>query len=238
MSSALFDGFTAFITQAGALGLASFSFVEALKGTRGRLGEAGIKHVQDFLGKEGQQALESVYGEGADLLLKQAYRKSPEEAMRFLRQGLNLALWELPDQDARGLLARFMKDPDQGESALKEFRGAASAADQLSQAPSTRTETVKPTPPSEAARRAMSMLDAALEARINLSVTRAYQSRTAWFQIWAGVFALGVSMLLVAFNEVGLGKALVVGISAVPIAPIAKDLVGFLKAAKDAYAQK
>lgn len=224
-----FSTVTNLIISAGALGTAAFGLVEAAKGTT-PLGLAGIGRLKEVLGTTSLQALQSTYGEaGWDYVLKGAYRKGSESLTGLLRNGLRVAL-DGPQGEA--LAQSLNLKPGAIGEALQAFRtdqATGGGADEAAL---------------QAQRRTLGLAELALDARVEGAVAIAEDARVGWMQFWAGAIAVLGAMSVAALTAPGgqwwgpLGKALLLGLVAVPIAPLSKDLVSFLKTAKDAVGRR
>jgi hypothetical protein len=225
------ESVTDWIGAAGALGTAAFGMVEALKWTP--IGLIGIGKVRKGLGRPAIESLKSVYGsEGFDALLRGTYRKGPGELEQLLRDGLRLAL---KADNAQTLARAFGQDGNQLRDALARF------AAQRAQAPAG----AAPAPGVDALedRTMVGRFELAVDARIQAALANAQDFYAGMMRLIAGLMALAAS-LLVAFlgatdtESPAWGQAFLVGVAAVPIAPITKDLISLLSAATSAVGFK
>ncbi len=220
-----FDSVRHFVAAAGVLGTAAFGLVEAAKGTT-PLGRAGLGRLRRDLGQEALEALKAAYGAGAwSAALEGAYRGGSEALASHLRNGLRLGL---DGPFGRHLAESLGLDKETAARALAAY---------------VRASTVKvPEPELEAARRDLGRLELALDARIQGAMASAQARRAGLLQVAAGAVAvaasLGVALLLGAEGVRDLGRALLLGAAAVPLAPISKDLVSLLQTARDALARR
>lgn len=225
-----FDSLTHLLTAAGALGTAAFGLVEAAKGTT-PLGVAGLRGLEKALGRTNLRALHRTYGkDGWDHILRGAYRKGDAALMQVLRDGLKLALGQPEDKEfAKALNV----DPGKLEAALQTFRE--------SQVEGARVDEAR----LQEGRRVLGTAELTLNAWVEGAVATAMSARVGWTQCWAGIVAVLGALAVAALTPPldgdlvrHLGKALLLGIVAVPIAPISKDLVSLLKAAKEAVGRR
>lgn len=225
-----YENLTHFITAAGALGTAAFGLVEAAKGTT-PLGLAGIRRLERALGRANLHALRTTYGkEGWDHILRGAYRKGEEALTQVLRDGLKVAL-DRPEEE--GVIRSLNLKPQAIETALKTFRDSqAKGGGHVDEAQL------------QEGRKVLGLAELALNAWVEGAVATATHARVGWTQFWAGAVAilgaLAVAAMTAPDGGLGshLGKALLLGVVAVPIAPISKDLVSLLKAAKEAVGRR
>jgi hypothetical protein len=205
------------VLATGALGTAAFGIVEALKWTW--LGEAGFASILNILGPL-VKTLETAYGRDYEKLLRGQYRGDQRELARSLRQGARVGL----TSDNAGEAARFLKVV--GEAEL------AAAATSLKEGSAL----------SDAQRNVLGRFELAVDARIDAALTLA-QSHYAGTQrcvasVIALVIAVAVGFWMRRTEAHFLLRSVLVGIAAVPLAPIAKDLVSALQAATTAIRTK
>jgi hypothetical protein len=237
----LMNDIPAYITAVGALGVAAFGAVEAIGktifvfdmpwfGRRKRamgLPYVGFDKVRRLLHVVAP-AMRASYGEEFDRIVRQQYRagRSKGAAPETIRQGVRLGLpfiglkdaskvigdiWGLPGERAQ-LLARALIDEKSDGSATTPAEDAAEA-----QALAARFATA---------------LDTRVQAAFDLA-EEIYESRA---RFWAGAVAVGMSLVYhwavstpsQRFDVGGWLVALLVGMAAVPLAPIAKDLASSL----------
>jgi hypothetical protein len=217
------------IVAAGALGTAAFGFVEALK-AKGFIGLAGMSELRAALSKPGQGVLlallKDVYGEEEfDSLLDATYRRGPSDTSDFLRNGLRLAMAEgSQDEQKNSAVARAL---GQRPELMKH------AYDTLAQASIRELDDATVL----AQRKVIGQVELVIDARVEAAVCHAdavLAGRKRWI---AGVFALLSSLFVTLLSQDCSGqsfaKAFLIGIAAVPVAPIARDLVSLLQSARD-----
>jgi hypothetical protein len=236
------------IAAVGALGLASMGVVESLGKTLlvydtgnarqkqrvAGLPYAGYGSVQRLI-KRVAPALKVTYGDQYASIIAEQYRngRGGGQAPDTIRQGVRLglpylsqtkvvevasAVWglhdELTTQFARGLLAGRPATQAPPASSAATPAGAASPSDDAQAAQSL-------------AARFATALDTAVDAAFNAAEAD-YQS---WVRFWAGVAAVSMAIIYYVMN----GDArltdpaswimpVLVGLVAVPLAPVAKDL--------------
>ena len=207
------------VAAAGALGTASFGIVEALKWTP--LGAAGFGQIRSYLGPELEGALQIAYGPDFARLLRAQYRQdSAHQSIvgKSLRQGVRIGL---TPENAPGI-AGFLGTIDPTE--LKAAATAVQEGHDLT----------------DPHRAAIGRFELAADARISSALSRAQD-------VYLGTVRSAASVLSIVMAEVAalmLGSStggppmwmvgLLIGIVAVPLAPIANDVVGALQAATKA----
>jgi len=218
-----------FVASAGALGVAAFGIVDAAKKLR-VVGEAGYPTLVRVLGAL-MDCVTSAYGPDTDAMLRAQYRGDVLDLTRVLRQGARLGLTPANASD----VAQALKLIDQ--QVLLTAAAGSLAGREL-----TREE-----------KNALGRLEVAIDARIEAAVTLSHVQYAHAMQIWA----MGVSLAIAgiagwllqpstvpAGGNLSLelwrhwGNVLIVGLVAVPIAPVAKDLAAGLKSATDALGAK
>lgn len=208
------------ITATAALGGAAFGIVEGLKWTR--LGNAGFGQIEAHLGPL-LASLSYAYGEDYLKLLRGKYKGNQQDLRRTLRQGIRIGL----NGKNASPLAEYVgipSDPGQLEAVAEEL----DSGNELS----------------EPEGRILARFEAAVDARIDAALTMAQASYAGEMRLCATGVAVFISLATGAVLLVGggedmewwrtLGTALLVGLAAVPIAPVAKDLVTAIQAASSA----
>jgi hypothetical protein len=201
------------IAAAGALGTASFGIVEGLKWTA--LGTAGFGSIGRYLGHDLLGFLRTAYGPDFERLLRAQYRQDSQSQSviaKSLRQGVRIGLTSAHAES----VARFLGTVAPG--ALRQAVETLEAARTLG----------------DADRAAIGRYELAADARIVSALSRAKDVYLGWVRGSASVCAivLGVVAALLLGSDVADG--LVVGLVAVPLAPIANDVVAALQAATKA----
>lgn len=209
------------IMAAGGLGTASFGIVEALKWSR--VGEFGYKKIPQTLGPL-MDALKSAYGNDYDKLLRAQYRKDRKEQKiltRTLRQGIRVGL----NKNNVKMIAEFL-----GHSDTESLLAAVETLGKIAQSEDFDFP--------EKQRNALGRFELAVDARIDAAVTLAYDSYVGSIRLLASLVSLVIAMLAAFLLDVSYIKAVIVGIMAVPIAPMANDIVGALQSAAKALQKK
>ena len=197
------------ILAVGALGTASFGIVEALKWTR--VGVMGFRKIKTLLGDPVMQALQLAYGSAFMLFLEAAYRngRNSGELPRIIRQGARIGL---TPETAPGLAAQVgVVDGQQ----LSEVATAIQSNKELN----------------NEQRNLLGRFELALDARIDAAMALANDQYIGYVRLLASA----VSIIIAAFVGYSMGIDwkiwLIVGIAAVPVAPMAKDLASAIQAA-------
>lgn len=211
------------VGAAGVLGTASFGIVEALKWTR--LGVAGFGHIRGYLGQALEDALRVAYGADYSRLLAAQYRqdsKTQAVIAKSLRQGVRIGL------------------TPQNAEAIARFLGSVEAQS-LSAAAKKVEESAALT---DADRAAIGRFELAADARIESALSRAQDVYIGTMRCAASVCAillaevgamfLGSNELTVPVDPHMLLLGLFLGVVAVPLAPIANDIVTALQAVTQA----
>lgn len=218
MSGFTIDSLGKAVAAAGALGTACFGIVEALKWTP--LGAAGYGQIPKYLGAALQGALRVAYGEDYDNLLRAQYRQDSQHQTtiaKSLRQGVRIGL---TSQNAEAI-ARWLGTVD--HQALKAAVANVEAGVALT----------------EDNRAAIGRFELAADARIDSALARAQDIYIGTVRCAASVLAIvlaEVAAVLLGSGPAGAGPemwlvGLLVGVVAVPLAPIANDVVSALQAA-------
>lgn len=205
------------LAAAGALGTACFGIVEALKWTP--IGEAGFRQIAKYLGSDLSGALRNAYGEGYQQLLRAQYRQdSATQTLiaKTLRQGVRIGLTPAN----AGAIAGFLGSVD-AQALKKAVANVAQGAEEMSSDD----------------RGVIGRFELAVDARIDSALSSAQD-------VYLGTVRCAASLLAIAIAEIAawqfsgstayLGRGLVIGLIAVPIAPIANDVVAALQAATKA----
>ena len=208
----MIDHLAATILAAGALGTAAFGIVEGLK-RWSVIGDAGFRTIVHILGPI-IGALP--YGPDTEALLRAQYRGDSQELARLLRQGVRLGL----SVDNAETLASYL-----GVVGHAELRDAAAAA-------------VAGTELTSEQRNIIGRFEVAVDARIAAATTLAHAQYAGTMKIAASIVAIALALVIGWRLNVDLLHALVVGLAAVPLAPIAKDVAAGLRAAAQAMGRR
>lgn len=206
------------VLAAGALGTAAFGIVEGLKWIR-FVGEAGFGSILTILGTALTSALKAAYGDQYKSMLRAQYRGDQETFARMLRQGLRIGL--TPGNAEAIARALGVVDPVKLKQAAVAIELGNPLPDDL--------------------RNAVARFELAADARVDAGLTKAQDHYARLSRVLAGVVAVVIAVA-VAFGLDPSGETvpwgLLVGLAAVPLAPIAKDVASALKAATDALRTK
>ncbi len=204
------DSLSSAIAAAGALGTASFGIVEGLKWTP--LGAAGFGQIKTYLGAALGASLRIAYGEDYEKLLRAQYRQDSQNQgaiAKSLRQGLRIGLGSGNAEQ----IANFLGTVD--PVALKQAA----------------TNVEKCAPLSDADRAAIGRFELAADARVASALSRAQDVYLGSVRMTASAFALVLAQLTAFILHAGWLVGLIIGLVAVPLAPIANDVVSALQAA-------
>lgn len=201
-------GPTEFFLAAGAVGTAASGIVEGLK-VHAAIGEAGFAELLRVLGGL-RSALVVAYGDGAESVLRGLYRGDADTLARVLRQGIRVGLTRHNAEAVAATLGGVEA------SALAEAAEVALSAPQ----------------PTDAHRTILGRYELAADARIDAALAAARARYIASARLWA----MGAALLLAVGGKVAAGSGdwaatLIIGITAVPLAPIAKDVASGIQAA-------
>lgn len=241
--------FGAGIAAVGALGLAAFGATEALGkalvvslGRNGTYFHYGLPYVGYGAVKSAikplRPALEVAYGVDVMEILAQQYRsgRSKGSAPDTIRQGVRLGLPFMDVAEAAKVIGGVWKMSDANSTAL-------AAALQATPAPGTEPPPAPPPGAIDPTQALAGRFATALDARITAAFTLADERYEAQAKLLSGLVAV---LLALGFNY-GLGAglpgharfswllAIGIGIVAVPLAPVAKDLSSSLQSALTAF---
>lgn len=208
------DSLATFIVATGALGTAAFGIVEALKWTR--VGLYGYQKIEDML-RPLFTTFERAYGADYGALLKAQYRKGRVKGTlsKTLRQGTRIGLTH---DNAPGI-ARWLGD------AVIEPETLANIAEQIQQGKELDDQD----------RRQLGRFELAVDTRIDAALALSEVTYVGSVRVVASMVAVVIALAAGIWivwsgaggalkpNEVML-RAILVGVAAVPVAPIAKDL--------------
>jgi hypothetical protein len=206
------DKVIALIAATGGLGLAAMSLVDAFKAIPGGgVSRIGFDHIRKVLKLFDAVLARAVGPEWETVILSHWINGRPrDEQIGVIRSLLRLGL----NADTAGQLARI---GNVDEKALSDAAG----------------KLVKGAALSEAEINLIGRVEAAVEARLDAAFDLADQAYRNLSRVLAGMIAviLAVVAALMLTKPSQWGAAILVGLLAVPIAPIAKDLVSALTAA-------
>lgn len=200
------------ILAVGALGTASFGIVEALKWTF--VGILGFGEIKKLLGAPVMEALRLAYGADFMSFLKAQYRNARKsgELSRTIRQGTRVGL---TPETAPGLAVQMGVVDGQLLSAVA---AAIQSGEELN----------------DEQRNLLGRFELALDARIDAALALANDRYIGYVRFLAS--AVSIIIAIVVGNSLGieLTISLIVGVAAVPVAPMAKDLTSAIRAASKA----
>jgi hypothetical protein len=199
------------VLATGALGTAAFGIVEALKWTS--LGFFGFPQLKANLGPI-WATLQTAYGRDFEQVLRGQYKGSHQDLVKTLRQGVRVGLTE----EQAETIAAYL-----GLGASEKLKAAAAQIQLGGTLPND-------------LRDVLGRFELAVDARIDAAMALAQNHYAGKMR----VAALLVSMLIALSVGIYLNQyflATVVGIAAVPLAPIAKDLTTALQAASQALSR-
>jgi hypothetical protein len=200
------DNIGTIVLATGALGTAAFGIVEALKWTR-FVGLIGYSRLVDLLGPI-WGTLERAYGAAYEEVLSGQYRGDRGELVRMIRQGVRIGLTVENAPHVAGFLG------------VVDGADLAQAASRLKDA-----ETM-----SKEHQQVLGRYELAVDARIESALAMAQSQYAGMMRTIASFIALGIGGGVgIYLSEPFLG--FLIGLAAVPLAPIAKDLVSALQAA-------
>lgn len=206
------------VLATGALGTASFGLVENLKGLW--VGQLGFGQITKSLGPL-SRALEVAYGPNYLKLLKGQYRngRAKGDLPKTLRQGVRVGV----NEDNADQVACYV-----GVVSARELEAAIS---------SMRAIDINRESEAEEGRRVIGRFELAVDARLNAALALAEQRYVFFARLHASVIALVLAMVTAMALDGDSDtyiRALLVGIAAIPIAPVAKDISAVLRHAKRA----
>ncbi len=233
------DGLLRWVGIAGAIGTAAMGLVEACKvialpwgGRSVSIATIGLRKTLHHLGPPVIAALRSVYGEGGDtVVLEGAWRNGPEEMEKVVRDGLRLAIFNTIG-NLNDFVQRF------GET---QPQGLLDAVNLLKNPP------VDPAPTATQladARARLARFESVVDVRVKAAVAAGRDAYVSANQAIASVVAIASALaavmtgILPSKDGTDYAKAIAVGILAVPIAPVAKDVATFLNSVRNAFSAK
>jgi hypothetical protein len=213
----LTDNLGNLVLATGALGVAAFGIVEGLKWTR--LGQSGFKKIEKTLGPDLMEAFQRAYGANSLDLLKAQYGtgRGAGDLPRTLRQGARIGL-KSDNVAAIGYQVGVVDIAKLTDVVRKLESGTAL---------------------SDAEKSVLGRFELAVDARIEAGLALAEQSYRGAMRMAAFVFSI-----ILAFFVTGMLKnegvsvnwlvPFIVGVAAVPLAPIAKDVSKAIQSAAKA----
>ncbi len=225
------------VLATGALGTAAMAIVEMLKWTR--LGTAGYGRIAKMLGQPYVRALEVAYGPDCSSFLQEIYRmgRGSGEFRRTLRQGLRIGF--TPDTaaamaetvgvvasaDLQGVARALAAGQASGDDMQEVGADAAYASEASDDTAGELTDRQ---------RGILGRFELAVDARIDAALALAEADYVAAAQATAAAVSIVLAVATSMNMDVAWWRGLLVGVAAVPLAPIAKDVTKGLRAASQA----
>ncbi len=204
------------VLAVGALGTAAFGIVEALKWTP--IGLMGFGQIDKLLGEPVMKALEVAYGPEYLSLLKGQYRSGRTEAQlaKTIRQGSRVGL---TPETASSLATRIgVVQPEDLTAVAESLQTGEDLSDEH--------------------RSILGRFELALDARIDAAMALANDRYAGSLRVIASLVAIVIALTVGLKAGEDLLTSLIVGIAAVPIAPMAKDLSKAIQSAGKALPGK
>jgi len=200
------------VLAVGALGTASFGIVEGLKWTG--IGVLGFTRIRGLLGSAVMEAVRIAFGPDYEQLLRAHYRTSRVSGAlpTALRQGARIGL--TPDTAAALATSVGVVEP----AALREVATALSDGQELT----------------EQQRNVLGRYELALDGRIDAALTLANSAFTGYMRVIASAVSIVIALAVGASLGQDVMISLIVGLAAVPVSPVAKDIAKGLTAAAQA----
>lgn len=210
------DNIGTIVLAVGALGTAAFGIVEALKWTP--IGLFGFGQIKAVLGEPVMAALRVAYGAEAQPMLSALYRtnRTGGELPTAIRQGARVGL---TPETAPALAAKVGVV---GAHALTEVAASVQTGEALS----------------DTQRGVLGRFELALDSRIDAALALADSRYKGYVRLAASIVAIVIALVVGALQGQPILLAVIVGIAAVPFAPIAKDLASGLQAATQAMGKR
>jgi hypothetical protein len=215
------DRLVDWLGAAAGLGTASFGLVEALKGTP--VGLLGVGMIQKRLGGDLVTALGRVYGGDVETMIRDTFRRGAPALADFLKNGLRMAL----TSESAETLARVVQQQP------AELRVAVARLQESVEQPSL------PVEPDAASvlrdRAVLGRFELAIDARVDAAVSAAQEAFSSYMRMLAMAIAIvaGTGVAILGGTNPW-WEGLLLGVLATPLAPIAKDVMAVLDAARTA----
>ena len=196
------------VLATGALGTAAFGIVEALKWTR--IGFMGFSKIVDTLGPI-WGAMVNAYGKDFEQVLRGQYKGNLADLVRTLRQGIRIGL--STDNAAQISDWLGLKHGDKLQAVAAKLEASEDITDEE--------------------KNVLGRFELAVDARIDAAMALAENDYVGKLRVLASCAALIIALAVGYYLDM-MFLGVVVGIAAVPFAPIAKDLTAALQAAVSA----
>ncbi len=198
------------VLATGALGTAAFGIVEGLK-LWGPIGEAGFVAFLRGLGPLAK-TLRVAYGPEVETVLRAQYRGPQPDFARVVRQGTRI-----------GLTPDIAKETATDIEAL-DVKTLGKAAKQLQHGKAL----------TEEERNVFARFELAMDARIDAALVLAQSRYASVARLLASAIALAIALTIAALvYPAEFVTAWIVGLAAVPLAPVAKDVAAAVKSFAD-----
>ncbi|MCC7196341.1 MAG: hypothetical protein IT356_12380 [Gemmatimonadaceae bacterium] len=231
-----------FVLAAGALGTAAYGVVEASK-YFAAIGEAGYPSLTGVLGGL-MGPLRTAYGANADALLRAQYRGDQRALTRLLRQGVRIGLCgdnaqsvarDLASVDPESLARAIRVATGEDERATAQLQRDAGGEESEGGSGNASAARDGSTQLTDAQRSIIARYELAADARIDAAITLAQARYAGALRLLASAAAVAIALIVASVatprttNDYAL--AVLIGVGAVPLAPIAKDLASGIQAA-------
>lgn len=167
-------------------------------------------------------ALNMAYGPSAVAVCAAQYRngRSKGDLPRTLRQGVRIGLSMMSGLDIESTATKLGMDPESAKAVALALRLA------RDQRPPAAGETGERAPVdlSDDARNAIARLETAIDARIDAALVLAESQYVTQNKVLAMLVALAISLAVGTAMDQAPSVCVLVGLAAVPVAPVAKDL--------------
>lgn len=234
----------ALITASGALGTAAFGIVDGLKSDR-IIGLSGFERMKETLSKLAL-TLETAYGRDYETLLKAQYRGASSELGATLRQGVRVGLTSgnaVAVAESLGVV-----NGEELRKAVELLENAEMSLSELAQLDRTEMSDEQRNLSDEIdrARRIIARYEVAADTRIDAGITIGLEDYKSSARRWATAIAIGLgfvsgvtlgstdSQQLLYYSVLGL----FIGVAAVPLAPVAKDVATAIQSTAAAMKRK
>ena len=225
------------VLATGALGTAAFGVVDGLK--TWRIGLSGYDQLRGTMGDSLFDALEKAYGAKTEEILQAQYRNGRKAGTlpKTLRRGVRIGL-TTENAEKIGNELGTVDGRDLNSAAEMALSGALAAEE----------EDEKKKKEKERNREVIARFELAADARIDAALSLAEAKYKGLMRVYASITSIAFALIaafLINYEGTAAGaelkfdgllylQALIVGIAAVPIAPVAKDIAKSLQSATKA----
>lgn len=223
------DDLGTLILATGALGTAAFGIVEVLKGIV-LIGSFGFRGLMDRLDAF-DDPLRVAYGRDYEEYLRALYLTDHTEFESALRQGIRIGLVE----DNARRVADFVEvvSPDDLKKAVT-FQSSLNSEEEGIDSPDA-----------DDFRRVLGRFDLAVDSRVDAALNNALRVYTLWIRFLAVFVSVGIALGVGYYLEQKEPEdqslffiSILVGLAAVPVAPVTKDLVAAVSSATKAIRRR